>query len=59
MSEKQYIIGLDMMLGGYYGLRLEGLVILSDTELEMLKEELELALVEEQAMAAAYSDHDY
>ena len=59
MSEKQYIIRLDMMLGGYYGLGLEDLNNQSDVELKMLREELEIVLVEEQSMAAAYSDHDY
>lgn len=53
MSKRQYIINLDMMLGTYYGLtigyyklKLEDLETLSYKELDLLMEELEIALEE-------------
>lgn len=55
---KEHIVYLDV-LTGWYGLTYHDLEGMSEVELRLLQEELEQVLVEQEAEAAAYSDHDY
>lgn len=56
---KEYILYLDIVTEGWYGLTYHDLEGMSEIELRLLQEELEQVLVEQEAEAAAYSDHDY
>lgn len=56
---KEHIMYLDIVTGGWYGLTYHDLEEMSEVELRLLQEELEQVMAEQEAEAAAYSDHDY
>lgn len=59
MSYKENILYLDILTGGWYGLSYCDLDKMSEAKLKSLHEELEQVLVEQEAEAAVYGDHDY
>lgn len=59
MSYKENILYLDILTGGWYGLSHRDLDKMSENELKSLHEELKQVLIEQEAEAAAYNDHDY